>query len=267
MTIRTIHSGQKSYDAKVDDGDSLRVESGGAVYSATVEGVLGVGTGGVAVSATISSGGTLRERGRDYETVVSSGGVERLSSGGAAFSATVLAGGEFIDSGGLIKGGLTADGGVVEFAPGAYANVLTQSQSVTLTHSAMAVFDGRYDGPQFGIGGFAEAGTVLEVKNFSPPSAYTWSQGVDSGLLTLFERGGDVKIDLVGNFTGGNFGFSETSNHNFFIWDKRVWKGPSVMAQAAAGMGDSTPGIAVHAGGAATPVQASLLAGVVSCGR
>lgn len=238
-TTVIVSSGQTSAGITVSGGELLEVQHGGGV-----------------VQTVVSSGGRLLEFGHDARTVVSSGGHETVASAGVAFGATVETGGQMVVEGGII-GGLTIDGGFAYIAPRAR---VSQDQVITLANGGTVEIQNAFTVGK--IAGLNHVGDTIELTSvtLSPFGRVRWTQEGTSGTLSFIEgKFGTIDLTLIGRFKISDFDAVDHGDGTITITDRNA---TANFTQAAAGMHTEAAGVAVHAGGSASPVGSTPLAAV-----
>jgi len=181
-----VSSGSTSGGWIVLAGGTLNVLSGGVISGAVDSGGFDVvSAGGLALSTTISSGGTQYDYGSASGTIVSSGGFEYVVSGGTAASTTI--------SGGTLEVTSGANGGNVTFASGGILQL-----------DSLVAFGGT-------ISGF-HLGDDIDLRGLAFTSGTTnlsWTQltsGANaSGTLTVSSGAAVETLTLLGQYTAANF--------------------------------------------------------------
>ena len=184
----TVGSGDTAYilpegtasSSLITAGGTINVYSGGIAADTTISGgVANILSGGEA-SRTILAAGfqilTVSSGGAATGTVINSGGVENILSGGTATSAAINGGAtEYVFSGATTTGSFVYSGGAEYLYGGGIASNLTLA-----------------------IGGLIDASALTYDGNGSATLA-------SNDQLTVTEAGTSLKLQLVGNYTGGDF--------------------------------------------------------------
>ena len=159
-----------------------------------------VGSGGVADSTLVGSGGqlTLAAGGISLGAVVSNGGMQLVSSGGAASRAVIGTGGVLTVSAGgsatntTLHAGATIDLASVSFASGAAATINNTTDVLTVTAGTTTYTQqlaGNYAGDTFRVSRDAFGGTNVTVS--APPSDFNGDGRSD---LVLQNNDGTIAI-------------------------------------------------------------------------
>jgi len=152
-------------------------------------GVQTVESGGTAVSATVSSGGSqvVSTHGTASGTIIVSNGLETISSGGTAIATTVSNGGhEAVSSGGVADATVISSGGTLGVVRGG-------------TASGTTVLNGGHE--IVSSGGFEAVATLNGSGTLEVSSGGTVS-GIDFGII-----GGTLQLDSLVAFGGTISGF------------------------------------------------------------
>jgi autotransporter passenger strand-loop-strand repeat protein len=142
-------------------------------------------------------------------TTVASGGVEVVSSGGTA-NGTVLGGGtEVVTAGGIA-------GGTVTFTTN--GDLIVDQSTTSMTFGAS-------------VSGLANTSQTIDLADMSFNNVgLTYSGGTTSGTLTVTNGTETTNINLIGDYTIGNFKSASDGNGGTLIYDPhqrlRVKSGP-----------------------------------------
>ncbi|MDH2344191.1 phage tail tip lysozyme [Bradyrhizobium sp. SSUT77] len=193
-----VESGGTAINAIVSSGGTEAVYSGLAsgttVYAGGVEFELAGGT----VSATQLKGGTNQVSGTANSTIVSSGGLEMVLSGGIANAATVLSGGiERILISGTAKNTTISSGGAEVVSSGGVASGTIVSSGGSVTVSA--------GGIDSGTKVYAGGSEIVSSGGTATSTTVAGTQSVKSGGTTLgaVVSSGGSQIVLSGGSASG----------------------------------------------------------------